>query len=246
MNKKNNDFKTSPKFKYKVYPNSPLIEVVFEIRFPGEPSIECHRDRFYKRIRKDYPNILVPIIKEGIPLALESYRFEKKDQSSGIMVSMNKLAYYSRKYQGYNDFRNKVVKIFDLFGKLFKINKLNRVGLRYINVIPFTREEGLVPLEKFLKIKLVFPESIPNQIENLSTIFISKIKNGSITTKLESMRTPDKGREALLLDFDYAKNENLFFQKVKCYLKESRFHVHKIFEDLITTDYRKYLKGETL
>ena len=26
-----------------IYPSSPLVEAVFEIRFPGEPRVECNR-----------------------------------------------------------------------------------------------------------------------------------------------------------------------------------------------------------
>ncbi|MCK5244887.1 MAG: TIGR04255 family protein, partial [Desulfobacterales bacterium] len=49
--------------KYKiteVYPNSPLVEVVCEVRFPGELAIECRRDEFYEKIRDRYPTILFP------------------------------------------------------------------------------------------------------------------------------------------------------------------------------------------
>ena len=39
------------KKKYKiteVYPNSPLVEVVCEVRFPGELAIDCRTDEFNK------------------------------------------------------------------------------------------------------------------------------------------------------------------------------------------------------
>lgn len=34
----------------------PLVEVIFEIRFPAELSIECKKDEYYEKIRNDYPN----------------------------------------------------------------------------------------------------------------------------------------------------------------------------------------------
>jgi len=46
----------------KLYKNPPSIDAVFEIRFSAELSIECQRDRFYERIRNDYPQIFVPIV----------------------------------------------------------------------------------------------------------------------------------------------------------------------------------------
>jgi hypothetical protein len=32
------------KISAEIYPNSPLVEVIFEIRFSGEPIVECRRD----------------------------------------------------------------------------------------------------------------------------------------------------------------------------------------------------------
>ncbi len=49
-----------------IYPNSPLVEVVFEVRFPGEPGVECNRDIFYEKIRGDFSNVLVYILSISI------------------------------------------------------------------------------------------------------------------------------------------------------------------------------------
>jgi uncharacterized protein (TIGR04255 family) len=56
--------------KNKIYKNAPLLEAIFEIRFPGEPAIECHRDVFFEKVRKIYPKILVPKLISGQPIAL--------------------------------------------------------------------------------------------------------------------------------------------------------------------------------
>ena len=40
-----------------IYPNSPLVEVGFEMRFPGEPRVECNRDILYEKIRGDFQNV---------------------------------------------------------------------------------------------------------------------------------------------------------------------------------------------
>ena len=33
-----------------IYPHAPLLETVFEIRFPGELSVECRRDVFFMKV----------------------------------------------------------------------------------------------------------------------------------------------------------------------------------------------------
>jgi len=37
--------------KTEIYKNVPLVETVFEIRFPVELAIECNRDKLYKKIK---------------------------------------------------------------------------------------------------------------------------------------------------------------------------------------------------
>lgn len=237
----------SKKIKYEIYPNSPLIEVIFEIRFPGEPIVECRRDIFYDLVRADYSTLLVPQTKEGSFVALEPYRFEKNDGSCGIMLALNKFSFYCRKYPGFVLFKKEIIQLLLKFRKAYpQVDKLNRTGFRYINIIPFTREEGVVPLDSFLKLKLQMPKAIPERYNNISVGLVAKTKRGSITTRIETLAAADKSGEAILLDFDYAKEEGLSIKNIKQYLDESHNYSRQLFEDLITDNYRMFLKGETI
>lgn len=229
-----------------IYPNSPLVEVVFEIRFPGEPRVECNRDNFYEIIRRDFPNVLVPSIKVGGFPSLEPYRFESEDKLMGMMIAINKFAYYVRHYQGYTQFSKEALDWIAQFDNTFKISKLNRTGLRYINIIPFSREGGLIPLKRFLKMRISLPEIFPDNFENLSLVFISKTEGGAITTKIESIIAADRSHEAILLDFDYAKEKDLKTDSIAQYLEESHSHTKRVFEELITDEYRQYLRGDAI
>lgn len=230
-----------------IYPNSSLVEVIFEMRFPGEPLVECRRDLFYEFVRDEYSQVLVPQTKEGAFVALEPYRFEKKDKASGVMLAMNRFSFYSRTYPGFAEFKKEFTKILRAFRQAYpRINKLTRTGFRYVNLIPFTRENGTIPLNKFLKISLQTPPSIPLQYENVSLGFISKLENGSITARVEVVQSADQKGEAILLDLDYAKEKGLNIQSVGKYLEESHSFSRQLFEDLITGDYRAFLRGDTL
>jgi len=242
-------FHLSKKTKLDIYHNSPLIEVIFEIKFPGEPVVECRRDIFFDFIREDYSKIFVPQAKEGSFVALEPYHFEKEDRSSGIMLAMNKFSYYCRKYPGFALFKKEVIRLLEMFKKTYpKINTLNRTGFRYVNIIPFTREDGIVPLDRFLKVKLQMPTTIPERYKNISVGFIAKTNGGSITTRIETLFSADKSGEAILLDIDYAKEkeEGLSVANVKKYLEESHTYSRQLFEDLITDSYRMLLRGEAI
>jgi uncharacterized protein (TIGR04255 family) len=229
-----------------LYPNPPLVEVVFELQFPGNMAVECKRHLFWEKVRSDYPNILVPRAKPDQPLALEPYRFERADGSAGIAVALHRFALYVRKYEGYPAFRTEFLRVLEQFNETFHVEKLSRAGWRYVNLIPFVRVDGVVPLERFLRMGLDLPDSVPRQFGNLNLVFECKEPNGIVTTRLLTMISPDR-QEALLLDFDFGRvGDDLRFGEVGNYIVEAHAYTRKLFEDLITDEYRTYLKGEVL
>lgn len=232
--------------KNEIYKNAPLVETIFEIRFPGEPAIECNRDKLYEKIRDVYSKVLIPESFEGKAMALEPYQFERDDGTSGIMLSINKMAVYCKKYEGFKLFKEEAMRIFSVFGELFKIQKLNRTGLRYINIIPFIRENNIIPINNYLNIKIGLPKSIPTDFKNLNIIFVSQTERGSITTRIEPAFSPDQTQEVIILDFDYAKEDNLNFGSIEKYLDESHQHTKHLFEELITDEYKKVMRGEVI
>lgn len=229
-----------------IYKNDPLVETVFEIRFPGEPAIECNRDKFYEKIRNDYPGVLVPNFIQGVALATEPYRFERKDRTNGVMLSINKIAVYCKKYEGFKFFKKETMRILSIFGEFFKIKKLNRTGLRYINIIPFTREKNIIPIKNYLNIQIKLPKSMSTDFKNLSMIFVSQTEGGNITTRIEPVISENQTEEAIMLDFDYAKEKDLNLDSIDAYLEESHKHTKDLFEGLITDNYRKVMRGEVI
>jgi len=232
--------------KNETYKNAPLVETIFEIRFSEEPAIECNRDKFYEKIRDVYSKVLVPMSSEGKAMALEPYKFERNDGTNGIMLSITKMAVYCKKYEGFKLFKKEAMRIFSIFEELFKIQKLNRTGLRYINIIPFMREKNVIPIKNYLNIKIDLPKSISTNFKNLNIIFVSQTKGGSITTRIEPAISHDQTQEAIILDFDYAKEEGLNFGSINKYLDESHQHTKYLFEELITDDYKKVMRGEVI
>ncbi|MEW6534549.1 MAG: TIGR04255 family protein [Candidatus Auribacterota bacterium] len=228
---------------HEIYPNSPLIEVVFEIRFNPNFRIKTQLDQFYEQISAEYNSILFPNMEVGQIIGNERYRFEKKDHSAGILIALDRIAYYCRDYQGHKVFISEALKILDLFHSTFRIAKLTRLGWRYINLIPFIREDGSIPLERFFTLKLTLPSEIDGKLNNLNTIFILDIKGGQITTKIEPIMNEDS-KEAIVLDFDYSKIDGLDFSNISGEISNAHKQTRQLFELLITPEYRSYLRGE--
>jgi uncharacterized protein (TIGR04255 family) len=230
-----------------IYKNAPLAETIFEIRFPGEPSIECKRDKFYERIRERYPKVSVPISAPGKALALEPYKFEQENADWTLALSINKISMHCRKYLHFDAFKEEVIRLIAIFKKVFgEVSKLDRTGLRYINMIPFIREKETIPLRKYLNVSLNLPESISNDFSTMVVLFVSRTEGGSITTRIEPAISQDKKREIIILDFDYAKEKNLNIRLIEKYLDESHSYTKMLFENLLSDDYKKIMKGEVI
>jgi uncharacterized protein (TIGR04255 family) len=226
------------------HPNSPLVEVVFEVRFPGETAIECRRHEIQDRIRCDYPNLFVPVVAPGVAYALEPYRFEKLDQSAGIIVALNRFGYYSRSYPGFERFKEECLRLIEIFSTIVPVAKINRVGLRHINIIPFVRENGLIPLEYFFVLGQKVLEPLPYKFENFNVGFVMPTSGGKVTTRIESITKTDGGQEAFLLDFDFAKAGDLYVSEVNQYLEEAHRESGILFNSIITRNYDDYIRGE--
>lgn len=229
-----------------IYKNAPLTETVFEITFPGDPAVECKRDKFYNKIKDIYPTVYVPNAYEGKAPALSPYKFERTDKTYAVMTALNKVALSCAKYEGFSVFKKEAMRIFSIFGQLFKIKKLNRTGLRYINIIPITREKKVIPLQNYLNVKIDLPEQITTDFENLKMFFVTRTKGGDITTRIDTVVSKEKQEEAIMLDFDYAKDEHLTYDSIEQYIDESHEHTKYLFEKFITKEYKKVMKGEVI
>jgi len=225
------------------HPNSPLKEVIFEVRFPGETIIEGRRYDIQEKLRHDYPNLLLPIIPDGESPALAPYRFEKQDQTAGVMVAVNRFAYYCRNYLGYDSFRIECLKLASTFFQTYNVQVINRLGLRHINIIPFVRESGLVPLDQIFVVGEKLKEIFVDGFQNLELAFASPVNNGVITTRIDQILKEDGGQEAFLLDFDYGRTLSLDISTIDQLLDEAHEQSVKIFTKIITASYHNFIEG---
>jgi uncharacterized protein (TIGR04255 family) len=229
----------------KLYKNSPLVESVFEIRFPPELAVECRRDEYYNRIREEFPEVNLPLADTSEPYALKNYLFRDKQREKGIQFSVNKCSFHRYKYFGFTEFKEQALRYLRMFAEEFEIQMLHRTGLRYVNHIPILRENGVIPLTKYLNFGYRMPQSVPEQYDFLHTVLFAKIGDGAVRILIQYRKLPDdRETEVIVLDFDCFHEGNLTFSRVEAYIDESHKHTKMIFEDLVTEYYRKIMDQE--
>jgi uncharacterized protein (TIGR04255 family) len=229
-----------------IYPNSPLVNVACELRFAGEIEVETQRHVFWGKIRDDYPNVFVPAAVIGQPPALQHYQFGTDDKSRLVAVALNSLAFGETKYSGHCSFIKEFSRVAKIFAECYpQIDKLKRVGWRYINIIPFQREDGLVPVGRFFKTKAKLPFDVLARAKNFDARFESEHDGGVAVIRLAVVTNVQMpGIEAIQCDLDYAyEGKNLRMRNFATKIESARKCCRSIFEELVTVQYRSYLRG---
>lgn len=227
-----------------LYPNSPLRDVACEIRFPGEMEVETNRHVFWNKIRERYCDILVPKAQLDIAPALQHYRFRDSQRQRLLGVALNRFAFSESEYSGHESFIGEFFSLADTFCSCYPgLTKLNRVGWRYINVIPYVREGAFVPVAKFLKAELSIPQPVFPECSGFD-IRISAHQSPKVNVRIASTAHPEY---AILLDIDVVFEEQAIpFDDYKGRVQAAREVGRHQFEELITDDYRQYLRGDEL
>ncbi len=222
-----------------VYKNSPLIEAVFEIRFPAVLSIKCNIDVFHDKIRKFFP-----LIRQSSPGMARLYDFLNREQDEIIRVGIDRISYHAKKYGGgFAKFQEDALKHLQVFVNTFHIKILGSVGLRYVNHIPIVRIDGIIPIGKYVNFGYQIPnQCFPHEFELLNTILVVKVGDGKLKVLLQSKETANI--DVLVLDFDFIQIGKLEAKSVVSYIANAHKHTKKIFENLISDSYRKVMRGE--
>ena len=179
-------------------------------------------------------------------MSMQPYHFKSVDGTETAMVAINTFAYATRKYGGFESFRPRALALAEKFCKLYKIEKLNRTGLRYINVIPFLREGAMLPWKRYFTVELTLPATSADDFLNANLAFESRCKAGVITTRIRCAKTEEESREVFVLDFDFSKTESLTAKKLGTYIDESHTHTKKVFEGILSESYEAVMRGEVI
>ena len=231
-----------------LYPNQPLVEVTTEVRFNGELAIEALRPNFQNHVRKHYPNLMVPGAQQGIAPSLQPIRFESDDKLSGIQLAINSFSYYTRQYPGHEIFIKNLNQLVEDFLSMIGSIQVNRIGWRYINAIPFTRENGLLPLNRYFCVNNYFGNMLDESFSDVNFSALKPLDGKQLNIKIETASTKiEPYSESILLDIDVF---DLFEPPVNTKqfsliegIKSVHDTAYGVFESMISKTYREYLRG---
>lgn len=225
-----------------IYPNAPLKEVDFEIKFNGELSILKNLDLFQEMFRIDFPKLYIPNAIQGKPYGLEPVSLRSVDEKSGIFIALNKLGYYTFDYNGFDELLKRISFISKKFIDLYpRINSVNRIGLRYNNVI--LADDMNAKFEDYLDLHFS-NNKIPKTIIDIDFVNTYQIDCIQLTIMCKTILTPTK-QKTILLDFDcFSEKKDKKVGDIVETLTLCHQTIKDAFMGIITDRYRKFMIGE--
>ena len=137
------------------YSKPPLVETVFELRFPPILRIDTETpDKFQDLIRHRFPEYevqneiqqqVVGNVNQNQFLAetkLSSnivHVFSSDDKKNVVKLTRNNIFYSTTNYLGWDRFKEESIFVMKYFADIYQTSQFSRIGLRYINVIDRTK-----------------------------------------------------------------------------------------------------------
>lgn len=232
-----------------LYPNQPLQEVATEIRFHGRLRVEQVRADFQDAIQSRYRTLFVPRALPQTAPAMQHYRFESAGEGCGVQVSVNAFNVYARDYPGFDRFFAETKRLAEIFTSLVGDLNVTRIGWRYINAIPFPRENDRLPFAKIFRSQPWLASALEGEWKGYA--LVARMPFGGVMTNVSLAAGTEEDTsksETLIFDIDAFSTfdpplERATLKRCLSEIKKAHDAAREVFELSINDDYRAFLKG---
>lgn len=231
----------------KIYP-CPIIEAIVELRFESKIPAEAVFGVVYDKFKTEYKKVeKLPILQlpEKVRTEDPSFRFQPHyklvDENYILQIGPNVLSLVNiNKYNGWNSFSTKIKNTFIKINELDLIEKINRLGIRYINFFELNIFEN-INLGILLSEKPLISEQIT---------FRSTIKTGDFLSNLQIINNGNimlnqiqKSGSVIDIDTYIEKNGNII-SDIEKLLEDGHNEEKTLFYKVLKEDFIKKLNPE--
>lgn len=223
-----------------VFPNSPLREVAFEVRFTPRLRVPAELWRLQDQLVNEYPEVGKESSLQANANVLEIAVFQNRSESRVIRVSHQNLIIAFTRYVRFNDFKSEVLKQTELFCSTFEIDAFTRIGLRYVNEIGLpSAEPSSLPI--YLRPIISFDRFPLEQVDHFALELRSHYKNHFVTLRSALLRGL---LPTYILDTECHTNMPTPTKEYPALLDEFHDSAQRLFLDHITEEYKDVMRGK--
>lgn len=217
-----------PKSERVIYQRNPLIEVMCQLRYPTILKVNSDPVDFQEAIRDEYPYYEVNkpqlpsdinkfIQQTGFPFPNEEigHLFKSEDKKWLLILTKDFVGLKAFDYKRYEDFKNRLKKIIQIFQEIYKPSFYSRIGFRYIDlIIPPESDLENVQWDELISTNIASELSNPaikNSIKNIAKHLVLENDYGLVNFKhgfVEVTNQEENNKEiGYLLDADFFTTE---------------------------------------
>ena len=219
---------------------SPLSEVLVELRYTPPQEISLLIGKLSQQLN-EYPvfeNLMVPDFPISTPEfdKLIRYRFYNESKSKLYNLGKGVISVNSLTYGGFDEFLADVNTVLIKHRELTTVEKITRVGLRYINKIQVDR-----PIADILAVGFDLPKIISDIEKGFNFTSSGEIENGALTTRILTSTT---NKSELIIDFDFYKNDfgEYDLDNINEWIDCGHDVIYNAFKSLLVPNYFKELE----
>lgn len=220
-----------PEVERVIYKNSPLVEVLFQIRMPRELRLEQQLPvEFQQLVKNEYPILETRVEKISTEVAgriedvreVTLYDFRTSDRKWFVTLSSSFFALTTVEYTQWEEFRDRAAFIIDSVIKTYDPKIFTRIGLRYKDVI----DRSLLGLSELAWAQLLSdnilgilknstsPEREAADLLEVHSTAKFAIDIGKATLIHGLVEKADRSEVGYLIDADYFDDEEQFSAEV--------------------------------
>jgi uncharacterized protein (TIGR04255 family) len=236
------------------YANPPAREAVCEIRFTHTQWDAAIPGLVYVRLKDQFPerkmstNVTLAAQRDAVPAQLgvaQVSRFLQPDGRSFVQLAPHAISVHRLSpYEGWNQFRPVIARVFEVYTAEAKPDKVERIGLRFVNDFRDAIQDAEVEPHEYLNFYPHVGPALPQMYADAHArvVFMFDQERTGLRLQLYSESRPPDDIPSLVLDLDYFTNEpGVEIDDVIPWLEMAHERVRTVFEACLTSKLRALL-----
>jgi uncharacterized protein (TIGR04255 family) len=224
-----------------IFKHPPATEVQIVAGFTNNFAVSDHRSRFYKLVRPEFPNIIIP---EQSKAAYDfgDYILQTQDAANRMEVGMNYFRLTSIRYPGFKKCREMFLSLLNTFSDCYEIKSFYLVSMSFRNLLPLPTGSKY---KDCFALNVSLPDDSEPELFAGQGLLVFKKPQGFVTVQLEP-KIDNAAVQSYLMNLMFTTNRELSDQfdraLVSQYTDIAHDYLKKFFLSLLTKSYLDYLK----
>jgi uncharacterized protein (TIGR04255 family) len=227
-----------------VFPNSPLQEVIFEVKFPLNLRIMRDICEFQEKIQGEYVSFgIEEFVSPDKPTEIR-YVFQNDTEEKTLVVERESFTFLINRYYSFESFSTELSGYLEIFFNLFKIEKVLNTRLNYVNNISIELDQKFVGTRKYVKpyvdVNLLDKS---NEIKRFATQVVKEREDLLLIVSSALIpNTANDDQGTYILDINAIYEQTILPSNLLDYLHRLHHYIQEEFLNSITEEYTQIMR----